>query len=120
MLKAHALGGKTVEAAITEADRHHRREHARCAAGSALGRGRESSRPTSTTRGAGPRQDRRAGGAEVGGDKAKLIALGRQIAMHVAAASPLAVDAEQDRPGVIARERAILAEQAREVGKPEA
>ena len=33
-------------------------------------------------------------GLKSSGDKAKLAALGRQIAMHVAAASPLAVDVE--------------------------
>ena len=59
-------------------------------------------------------------GLKSSGDKAKLTALGRQIAMHVAAASPLAVDAERIDPQTIARERAIFAEQARESGKPEA
>jgi elongation factor Ts len=54
------------------------------------------------------------------GDKAKLMALGRQIAMHIAAASPLAVSAEQIDKETLARERAIFAEQARESGKPEA
>ena len=54
------------------------------------------------------------------GDKARLTALGRQVAMHIAAASPLAVDAERIDPQTIARERAIFAEQAKESGKPEA
>jgi elongation factor Ts len=40
--------------------------------------------------------------------------------MHVAAANPLAVRIEELDPEVIARERAIYAEQARESGKPEA
>ena len=52
------------------------------------------------------------------GDKAKVTALGRQVAMHIAAASPLAVDAERIDPQTIARERAIFAEQAKESGKP--
>ena len=59
-------------------------------------------------------------GLKSSGDQAKLTALGRQVAMHVAAASPLAVDAERIDPQTIARERAIFAEQARESGKPEA
>jgi elongation factor Ts len=58
-------------------------------------------------------------GLKSSGDKAKLTALGRQIAMHVAAASPLAVDAARIDPETIARERAIFAEQARESGKPD-
>ena len=49
------------------------------------------------------------------GDTEKLVPLGRQIAMHVAAASPLAVDADSIDSDTIARERAIFAEQAREV-----
>jgi elongation factor Ts len=59
-------------------------------------------------------------GLKSSGDKAKLNALGRQVAMHIAAASPLAVDAERIDPQTIARERAIFAEQAKESGKPEA
>jgi elongation factor Ts len=54
------------------------------------------------------------------GDAGKLGALGRQVAMHVAAASPLAVDAEGLDRETLSRERAIFAEQARESGKPEA
>jgi len=52
------------------------------------------------------------------GDKGKLDELGRKIAMHVAAANPLAVTQEEIDPGVIERERAVLAEQAKESGKP--
>ncbi len=54
------------------------------------------------------------------GDKAKLASLGRQIAMHVAAANPLAVDVGGLDAETIKRERAVFAEQARESGKPEA
>jgi elongation factor Ts len=54
------------------------------------------------------------------GKAEKLAALGRQIAMHVAAASPLAVDVDRLDPQVVARERAVFADQARESGKPEA
>jgi len=54
------------------------------------------------------------------GDANKLRAIGRQLAMHVAAASPLAVTVDELDPAVVARERAVFAEQARESGKPEA
>ena len=50
-------------------------------------------------------------------DKAKLKELGRQLAMHVAATSPLAVTADDVDPAVVERERAVLTEQAREQGK---
>ena len=56
---------------------------------------------------------------ESAGDKAKLSALGRQIAMHIAAASPLAVDVGDLDAETVERERAVFAEQARESGKPE-
>ena len=54
------------------------------------------------------------------GDKDKLTQLGRQVAMHVAAASPLAVRPSELSAEIIQREKAIFAEQARESGKPEA
>jgi elongation factor Ts len=50
------------------------------------------------------------------GDRTKLSALGRQIAMHVAAASPVALDAAGVDPATVARERAVLAEKS--AGKP--
>lgn len=53
-------------------------------------------------------------------DTAELDAFGRQIAMHVAATSPLAVSPDRLDPDVVARERAVLSDQARESGKPEA
>ncbi len=59
-------------------------------------------------------------GMQSSGDTAKLAALGRQIAMHVAAANPLALDVGGLDPEVVARERAVFAEQARGSGKPEA
>jgi elongation factor Ts len=53
------------------------------------------------------------------GDVDKLSALGKQIAMHVAATSPLAVSTDELDQEVVERERAVLSEQARESGKPE-
>ena len=50
------------------------------------------------------------------GKSEALAPLGRQIAMHVAAASPLALNAEGIDPAVAARERAVLAD--KNVGKP--
>ena len=58
-------------------------------------------------------------GLESAGDAGKLVEIGRQVAMHVAAASPLAVRTDELDPAVVAREKAIFAEQARESGKPE-
>src|SRR5580698_1186216 len=52
-------------------------------------------------------------------DQTKLAALGKQLAMHIAAAAPLALTAEHLSPEVIARERAIHADLARQSGKPE-
>lgn len=53
------------------------------------------------------------------GDESKLTALGRQIAMHVAATSPLALDTASLDPAVVERERSVFAEQARDSGKPD-
>jgi len=48
-----------------------------------------------------------------------LSQLGKQIAMHVAAAHPLALDAESLDPALIERERSIAMEKAKESGKPQ-
>ncbi|MDG5494637.1 translation elongation factor Ts [Niveispirillum sp. BGYR6] len=53
------------------------------------------------------------------GDKAKLADLGKQIAMHVAAARPEALDIADVSTANLDRERAVLVEQARASGKPE-
>lgn len=49
----------------------------------------------------------------------KLLGLGRQLAMHVAAANPQATEIADVDPAALDRERNILAEQARASGKPE-
>ncbi|HEX4508003.1 MAG TPA: translation elongation factor Ts [Alphaproteobacteria bacterium] len=54
------------------------------------------------------------------GDQEKLNALGRQIAMHVAAAKPDALRIEEVDQTALARERSILVDQAKASGKPEA
>jgi elongation factor Ts len=58
-------------------------------------------------------------GLESTGDKEKLMALGKQLAMHVAAANPQALSIAEVDPKELERERGILAEQARASGKPE-
>ncbi|HYE29554.1 MAG TPA: translation elongation factor Ts [Allosphingosinicella sp.] len=55
---------------------------------------------------------------ESDGDKEALSALGKQLAMHIAAASPLALRGEDLDPSLIERERAIAGEKAAESGKP--
>jgi len=55
-------------------------------------------------------------------DKAKLLELGRKVAMHVAAASPaapLALTVEELDADVVQKERDVFSEQARASGKPE-
>lgn len=55
-------------------------------------------------------------GLESTGDAGALNALGRQIAMHIAATSPLALDGASLDPSVAEREKAVLAE--KNAGKP--
>ena len=45
---------------------------------------------------------------------------GRQVAMHIAAANPAALDEDSLDQELVEREKAVLTEQARESGKPEA
>jgi elongation factor Ts len=57
---------------------------------------------------------------ETSGKEEAAHAIARQIAMHVAATSPLALTPEELDPAVVERERSIFSEQARQSGKPEA
>ena len=50
----------------------------------------------------------------------ELVALGRQLAMHVASSNPLALDASGIDPEVVKREKDVLADKFRQQGKPEA
>ncbi|SNB68017.1 translation elongation factor Ts (EF-Ts) [Arboricoccus pini] len=53
------------------------------------------------------------------GDPARLAEVGKQIAMHVAAANPQALDIASIDPTLVDRERAIFADQAKASGKPD-
>ena len=55
---------------------------------------------------------------ESAADADTLNALGKQLAMHIAAANPLALNAEGLDADLLARERAIAIEKANESGKP--
>ncbi len=50
----------------------------------------------------------------------ELLALGRQLAMHVASANPIALDAAGVDPEIVKREKDVLADKFRQQGKPEA
>jgi elongation factor Ts len=56
---------------------------------------------------------------ESAGSADELAALGRQLAMHVAAANPQALDAASLDPTTVAREKDVLADKYRQQGKPE-
>lgn len=58
-------------------------------------------------------------GIESDGDTARLTALGKQLAMHVAAAQPRFLTIGDADADALDRERAVLTEQARASGKPE-
>ncbi|MBA5724451.1 translation elongation factor Ts [Candidatus Liberibacter sp.] len=53
------------------------------------------------------------------GDKEKLSSIGVQIAMHVAASSPLAISSQRLDSSIVDRRRAIYVEEVRDSGKPE-
>jgi elongation factor Ts len=57
---------------------------------------------------------------ESGADAGTLQSLGRQLAMHVAAANPSYLDTASVDRATLEREREILRERARQAGKPDA
>jgi elongation factor Ts len=54
-----------------------------------------------------------------GGDKAAAEAIGKQIAMHIAATNPASLSEADLDPALVEREKQVLTEQARESGKPD-
>ena len=56
---------------------------------------------------------------ESSGDAAALKALGKQIAMHVAAARPESLSIDDIAPEALERERSVLVDQAKASGKPD-
>lgn len=54
------------------------------------------------------------------GDAAKAEVFGKQVAMHIAATSPLAMDKESLDPAIVEHERNVQIDIARNSGKPEA
>lgn len=57
---------------------------------------------------------------ETTGNADAARAFARQVAMHVAATNPLSLTPEEIDPAVVAREKDIYSDQARQSGKPEA
>lgn len=53
-------------------------------------------------------------------DTEKLNALGKMVAMHIAASTPRFLNIESVDPAVIEKEKSVLIDQAKESGKPEA
>ncbi len=58
-------------------------------------------------------------GLETTGDTAAAADFGRQVAMHIAAINPMALNESEMDADVVARERDVYSEQARESGKPD-
>lgn len=58
-------------------------------------------------------------GIESSGDAGKLAEIGKQVAMHVAAAAPKAASRDEVDPADVQRERDILTAQAKESGRPD-
>ena len=49
----------------------------------------------------------------------KLAEIGKKLAMHICSADPQSIDVSSVDPAALERERKILADQARETGKPD-
>lgn len=58
-------------------------------------------------------------GLKSSADKAKLLELGKNLAMHIAASNPLALSKESLDPKLVEKEREVLIDQAKNSGKPE-
>ncbi|MEL6335613.1 MAG: translation elongation factor Ts [Pseudomonadota bacterium] len=54
-----------------------------------------------------------------GGEAEAAMAVGKQVAMHVAATNPAALDVADLDPALVEREKQVLTDQAKESGKPD-
>jgi elongation factor Ts len=118
-IKAAKVGGVTVEAAIAEAIATIGENMTlRRAASLEVGKGVVSSYiHNAAIEGAGKMGVIVA--LESSGKTDELSQLGRQLAMHVAAANPLALDPAGLTPDLVRREKEVLADKYRQQGKPE-
>src|ERR1700689_2286208 len=118
-IKAAKVGGVTVETAIADAIATIGENMTlRRAAALAVGRGGVSSYVhNAVVEGRGKMGRDRA--LESTGKTDELAHLGRQLAMHVAAANPLALDPAGLDPATVKREKDVLADKYRQQGKPE-
>jgi elongation factor Ts len=118
-IKAAKVGGVTVEAAIAEAIATIGENMTlRRAASLEVGKGVVSSYiHNAAIEGAGKMGVIVA--LESSGKTDELSQLGRQLAMHVAAANPLALDPAGLTPDLVRREKDVLADKYRQQGKPE-
>lgn len=57
--------------------------------------------------------------ATTGTDAAAADAIGKQVAMHIAATNPQSLGPDDLDPAIVEREKSVLTEQARESGKPD-
>ena len=57
--------------------------------------------------------------ATTGADLGAADAIGKQVAMHIAATNPQSLSQDDLDPAIVVREKAVLTEQARESGKPD-
>jgi elongation factor Ts len=118
-IKAAKVGGITVEAAISDAIATIGENMSlRRAAALEVGKGVVSSYVhNAVIEGAGKMGVIVA--LESSGKADELAVLGKQLAMHVAAANPLAVDPSGLDPATVKREKDVLADKYRQQGKPE-
>jgi elongation factor Ts len=118
-IKAATVGGVTVETAIADAIATIGENMTlRRAAGLEVGQGVVSSYVhNAVIEGAGKMGVMVA--LESAGKTDELAVLGKQLAMHVAAANPLALDPAGLDPAAVKREKDILADKYRQQGKPE-
>jgi elongation factor Ts len=118
-IKAAKVGAVTVEAAINDAIATIGENMSlRRAASLEVGKGVVSSYiHNAVTEGAGKMGVIVA--LESAGKTDELAVLGRQLAMHVAAANPQAIDPAGLDPDVVRREKDVLADKYRQQGKPE-
>ena len=117
---ARAADGKTLEEGLTSSDRDHRREYDAAPGQGACRDGRPGRQLYARCAAPGLGRIGVLVALESAADAGKLAEVGKQIAMHIAAANPQFLTIASVDPAAVTRERSVLSEQAAASGKPPA
>ena len=118
IIKSAKAGSITISGGYLRHHREDRREHDAASRRHAFGRQGRDRFICTQCRNRRSRPHRRSGRSGIDGQDRRALALGRLLAMHIAASNPQALDASGLDPALVQREKDVLADKFKQQGKP--